>query len=100
MVLWTVRGQVVGNPSDAAQHAAEITEYIKKNHGLELECVVRTGGAQEIVWVSRLPDLSALEKMEDALQSDTKLNALVDKGRKAGYFDQSTVEWGIWRKIA
>ena len=98
MIVFSIRARIVKDTPGALEWAHSIAAFVKKKTGTDVEVLVRIGATQDVVWLSRYANLAAYEKGAEAIQSDAEYHAQVKKIEDKGYFDQATVEAGLWRQ--
>ena len=87
-----------GKFGDAIAFAKQISEFLKRQHGLNLEVMIPVGGnPQRIAWRAEYEGLAALDAMQTKILADREYLELVAKGSSnfiAGSFNDE-----IWRTI-
>jgi hypothetical protein len=98
MIVSSVRARIVKDTPGAVEWSHGIAAFVKRKTGNEVEVLVRIGATQDVVWLQRFPDLGAYGKSLEAIQSDPEYHAQVKAAQDKGYFDNLSVEAGIWRQ--
>ena len=101
MVGFTRVGRIAQNPQAAMAFAVEMTNFLKKKHGIDITCWARMGGPTgQIVWQSAFADMTALDKFTQKLQSDQEYWKKVNEAQGQGLFEAGSAEDGIWNQLA
>lgn len=87
-----------GKFGDAIAFPKQISEFLKRQHGLHLEVMIPVGGnPQRIAWRAEYESLGALDALQTKVLADREYLELVAKGSSnfiAGSFNDV-----IWRTI-
>jgi len=87
-----------GKFGDAIAFAKQISEYLKRQHGLQLEVMLPVGGnPQRVAWRAEYESLAALDALQTKLLLDREYLDLVAKG--SGNFIAGSLNDAIWRTI-
>ena len=87
-----------GKLADAIAFAKQISEFMKRQHGLKLEVMMPVGGnPQRIAWRAEYESLAALDAMQTKILADREYLELVAKG--ANNFISGSLNDAIWRTI-
>ena len=97
MIMFSTRARIVGSIPDALTWAHEIAEIVTKISGVSVETAARVGGHSDVIWVTRLDNMAAVEKLMDQIQSSKDYDASVRRALAKGLFDQSSIEQAFWR---
>jgi hypothetical protein len=99
MIMFSTRARIVGSIPDAMTWAQEIAGIVTKATGVTVDVAVRVGGHSDVIWVTRLDDMAAVEKLMDQVQSNADYDASVRRAIAKGHFDQNSIEQAFWRTI-
>lgn len=99
MIIFSTRARVAGALPDAVAWAAEVAQIVTKASGTPIEVAVRAGGHNDIIWVSRLDNMAAVEKLMEQVQGDASYLAAIRKAQEKNLFDSVSVEQAFWRTI-
>ena len=99
MIIFSTRARVAGALPEAVAWAAEVAQIVTKATGTPIEVAVRAGGHNDIIWLSRLDNLAAVEKLMEKVQGDANYHAALRAVHEKGLFDTVSVEQGFWRTI-
>ena len=87
-----------GKLADAIAFAKQISEFVKRQHGLKLEVMLPVGGnPQRIAWRAEYESLAALDALQTKILADREYLELVAKG--ASNFISGSLNDSIWRTI-
>jgi len=87
-----------GKFGDAIAFARQISEFLKRQHGLQLEVMLPVGGnPQRIAWRAEYESLAALDALQAKLLGDREYLDLVAKG--SSNFIAGTFNDVIWRTV-
>ena len=87
-----------GKFPEAMAFAKEITEHLKKQHGLKLEVMMPIGGnPQRLAWRAEYESLAAFEQMQTKIVADQKYWEMITKGGTA--FIAGSLNDSIWRTV-
>jgi hypothetical protein len=98
MIVSSVRARIVKDTPGALEWSHGIAAFVKRKTGGAVEVLVRIGATQDVVWLQRFPDLAAYGKAFETMQSDGEYHAQVKVAQDRGYFDNATIEAGIWHQ--
>jgi hypothetical protein len=99
MIIFSTRARVAGTLPDAVAWAAEVAQIVTKTTGVTIEVAVRVGGHNDIIWVSRLDDMAAVEKMMGQVQGDANYHAALRSAQEKHLFESVSVEQAFWRTL-
>lgn len=99
MIYFSRTANIAGGKAKGALAIAyEVANYVKDEHGLELEILMPIGGnPNQITWVSRYNSLADYETMSTSLLGDEGYLAMVVKS--ADYFIAGSIRDAIWRSM-
>ena len=87
-----------GKLNDAIAFAKQISEFVKRQHGLKLEVLLPIGGnPHRIAWRAEYESLAALDALQNKVLADREYLELVAKG--ASNFIPGSLNDSIWRTI-
>ena len=78
---------------------AEVAQVVTKATGVAIEVATRVGGHNDIIWVSRLDNMAALEALMEKVQRDPNYHAAIKTAQEKQLFDSLSVEQAFWRTI-
>ena len=99
MIIFSTRARVAGAVPEAVAWAAEIAQVVTKATGVAIEVATRVGGHNDIIWVSRLDNMAALEALMEKVQGDPTYHAAIKTAQDKQLFDSLSVEQAFWRTI-
>ena len=99
MIIFSTRARVAGAVPDAVAWAAEVAQIVTKATGVTIEVATRVGGHNDIIWVSRLDNMAAVEKLMEQVQGDASYHAAIRTAQEKKLFDSVSVEQAFWRTI-
>ena len=87
-----------GKFADAIAWARQISEFMKRQHGLQLEVMLPVGGnPHRIAWRAEYESLAALDALQARVLADREYQELLAKG--ASNFIAGSLNDAIWRTI-
>jgi hypothetical protein len=99
MVGFTRVGRITSDPQSAMAFAIDMTNFIKKKYEADITCWARLGGPTgQIVWQTAYADMTAFEKLSQALLADQEYWEKVKDAE--GLFETASFEDGLWNQIA
>lgn len=99
MIIFSTRARVAGSIPDAMAWATEVAQLVTKLTGTPIEVAARIAGHNDIIWVSRLDDLAAVEKMMGQVQASADYQVAIRKAQEKHLFDNLSVEQAFWRAL-
>ena len=99
MIIFSTRARVAGAVPDAVAWAAEVAQIVTKATSVNIEVATRVGGHNEIIWVSRLDNMAAVDKLMEQVQGDASYHAARRSAQGTKLFDSVSVEQAFWRTI-
>ena len=99
MIIFSTRARVAGAVPEAVAWAAEIAQVVTKATGVAIEVATRVGGHNDIIWVSRLDNMAAVEALMEKVQGDPNYHAAIKTARAKQLFDSLSIEQAFWRTI-
>lgn len=97
MIMFSTRARVTGSIPDAMTWAYEIAQIVTTASGVPIEVAARVGGFNDVIWVSRLDNMAAIETMMGKVQESSEYQAGIRKALDKKLFDTATVEQAFWR---
>ena len=87
-----------GKVGDALAFAKQVSDFIAKKHGVQLQVMLPVGGnPHRVAWRTEYPDLGAMETFQAKLMADPKYVELLAKG--GANFIAGSVNDSIWRTL-
>lgn len=87
-----------GKLADALAFAKQISAFIKKQYGVELQVMMPVGGnPHRIAWRSEYASLGSMEEFQAKSMADPKYQELLSKGGPC--FIAGSVNDSIWRTL-
>jgi hypothetical protein len=77
--------------------AHEIAGIVTKISGVEVQVAARVGGHSDVLWVTRLENMAAVEKLMDQLQAAPDYDASIRQALAKGLFETHSIEQAFWR---
>lgn len=99
MIMFSTRARVTGPIPDAIAWAMEVAQIVTKASGVQIEVANRVGGHNDVIWVSRLDDLAAVEQFMGKVQASADYLAALRTANEKKLFDVTTVEQAFWRTL-
>jgi hypothetical protein len=99
MIVSSVRARIAKDTQGALQWSQAIAKYVAQKTGGEVQVLARMGATQDIVWLQQFPDLAALQKAQEKVQSDAGYWERIKEAETKGFFDLPNVEAGFWRAL-
>lgn len=87
-----------GKLGDALAFAKKISEFLGKQHGVQLELMMPVGGnPHRIAWRSEYPDLATMDKVTTKFMADPQYLKLLSEGGDC--FIAGSLNDAIWRTM-
>lgn len=99
MIIFSTRARVAGTLPAAVAWAGEVAQIVAKATGVSIEVAVRAGGHNDIIWIVRLDNMAAVEKLMEQVQGDANYQAALNTAQQKGLFDTVNVEQAFWRTL-
>jgi hypothetical protein len=99
MIMFSTRARIVGSFPDAMTWAHEIAGIVTKVSGVEVQVASRVGGHSDVLWVIRLENMAAVEKLMDQLQAAPDYDASIRQALAKGFFEPNSIEQALWRTV-
>jgi hypothetical protein len=99
MIMFSTRARIVGSIPDAMTWAHEIAGIVTKVSGVEVQVASRVGGHSDVLWVIRLENMAAVEKLMDQLQAAPDYDASIRQALAKGFFEPNSIEQALWRTV-
>ena len=99
MIIFSTYARIVGSIPDAMAWAQEIAGIVTKASGVTVEVAARVGGHSDVIWVTRLENMAAVEKLMEQIQGNADYDASIRQALAKGHFDPSRIEQAFWRVV-
>ena len=99
MIMFSTRARIVGPIPDAMAWAQEIAGIVTKTSGVTVDVASRVGGHSDVIWVTRLENMAAAEKLMEQLQGNADYDASIRQALAKGHFDPTSIEQAFWRLV-
>lgn len=99
MLMFSTRARIAGSIPDAMAWAHDVARIVTTATGVPIEVAARVGGHNDVIWVSRLDNLAAVEKLMEQVQGDAAYQAAIRTAQEKQLFDNLSVEQAFWRTM-
>lgn len=99
MIMFSTRARITGPIPDAIAWAMEVAQIVTKASGVQIEVANRVGGFNDVIWVARLDDLAAVDKLMGTVQASADYLAALRTANEKKLFEVLTVEQAFWRTL-
>ncbi len=99
MIMFSTRARIAGSIPEAMAWAHEVAQIAAKASGVPIEVAARVGGHNDVIWVSRLDNMAAVDKLMEQVQGSSEYQAAIRSAQEKKLFDTLSIEQAFWRTV-